>query len=153
MSELAVELRGIRKAYPSFTLRDVDLDVPFGTVLGLVGPNGAGKSILLRILVGLVRADADRVTVLGRLMPDEDAWVKGLVGFVSGDMAFYGDATFARHMRLVCDLAGGWDERRAAELLDTSTALPESSFSMERRTRLRQTHTLTVARDPGGESS
>lgn len=125
MSERAIELRGIRKSYPRFALRGIDLDVPSGSVLGLVGPNGAGKSTLLRILVGLVRADAGRVTVLGHLMPDEEAWVKARVGFVSEDMALYGAATLGWHMRLVRDLSTGWDERRAAELLERFSLDPD----------------------------
>lgn len=118
MSERAIELKGIRKSYPRFALRVVDLAVPSGTVLGLVGPNGAGKSTLLRILMGLVRADAGRVTVLGRPMPVDEVWIKARVGFVSEDTSLYGDATLGWHMRLVRDLSAGWDERRAADLLD-----------------------------------
>ncbi|MBK6407728.1 MAG: ATP-binding cassette domain-containing protein [Holophagales bacterium] len=127
MSERAIELRGIRKSYPRFALQGVDLDVPSGSVLGLVGPNGAGKSTLLRILVGLVRADAGRVTVLGRPMPAEEAWVKGRVGFVSEDMALYGDATLAWHMRLVRDAPEGG-----------TGAAPRSSSNVSRSTRIRR---------------
>ena len=105
MSESAIELKGIRKSYPRFALRDVDLEVPSGTVLGLVGPNGAGKSTLLRILMGLVRADAGLVRVLGHPMPEEEVQVKARVGFVSEDMALYGGATLAWHMQLVRTLS------------------------------------------------
>jgi ABC-2 type transport system ATP-binding protein len=117
MSEAAVRLRGVGKRYSHFALKDVDLDLPEGRVLGMIGPNGAGKSTLLRILMGLVRADAGEVTVLGRPMPAEERWIKARVGFVSEDMALYGAATLGWHMRLVRDLYEGWDERRAALLL------------------------------------
>jgi ABC-type multidrug transport system ATPase subunit len=60
VTELAIELRGVGRRYPHFALRDVDLGVPDGSVLGLVGPNGAGKSTLLRILMGLVRSAGSR---------------------------------------------------------------------------------------------
>jgi ABC-2 type transport system ATP-binding protein len=118
MNDLAIQLRGVSKIYPRFALRGVDLDVPCGTVLGLIGRNGAGKSTLLRILMGLVRADAGRVTVLGRDMPGDERWIKARVGFVSEDMALYGDATLRWHMQLVRDMYKGWDESRASGLLD-----------------------------------
>jgi ABC-2 type transport system ATP-binding protein len=124
VSGYAIELRGVGKRYPHFTLRDINLGVPDGTVLGLVGPNGAGKSTLLRILMGLVRADAGGVTVLGRPMPQEESWIKGRVGFVSDDMALYGAATLGWHMRLVRDMTAGWDERRAADLLERFSLNP-----------------------------
>src|SRR5579871_719409 len=125
MSDCAIQMRGIRKVYPRFALRGIDLDVPDGTVLGLIGPNGAGKSTLLRILMGLVRADAGRVTVLGREMPAAERWIKARVGFVSEDMALYGAATLRWHMQLVRDMHEGWDDRRASELLESFHLDPE----------------------------
>ena len=118
MNESPIQLCGVTKRYPHFRLRGIDLEVREGTVLGLIGPNGAGKSTLLRILMGLVRADSGRVTLLGREMPDAEAWIKARVGFVSEDMALYGAATLQWHMQLVRDLYPGWDERRAASLLE-----------------------------------
>jgi ABC-2 type transport system ATP-binding protein len=118
MRDCAIQVRGVGKRYPHFTLRGIDLDVPDGTVLGLIGPNGAGKSTLLRILMGLVRADAGRVTVLGRDMPAAERWIKARVGFVSEDMALYGAATLGWHMQLVRDMHQGWDDGRASDLLD-----------------------------------
>jgi ABC-2 type transport system ATP-binding protein len=117
MSGCAIEVRGVVKRYTRFTLRGIDLDVPDGTVLGLVGPNGAGKSTLLRILMGLVRPDAGRVTVLGRNMPATERSIKARVGFVSEDMALYGAATLGWHMQLVRDMYPGWDDGRAQDLL------------------------------------
>lgn len=65
----AIRLRGVDRRFGARTaLRQVDLCVAPGELLGLVGPNGAGKSTLLRILVGLVRRDAGTVSVL-RLDP------------------------------------------------------------------------------------
>jgi len=45
-------------------------------------------------------------------------WIKARVGFVSEDMALYGAATLAWHMRLVRDMHVGWDQARALDLLD-----------------------------------
>jgi len=66
MSEWAVELRGVSKAYgPIVANRDVSLRVRAGEVHALVGENGAGKSTLVRILYGLVPADAGEIWVRG----------------------------------------------------------------------------------------
>ncbi|MBF0550256.1 MAG: ABC transporter ATP-binding protein [Deltaproteobacteria bacterium] len=48
-------------------LRDINLEVPENTTLGVIGHNGAGKSTLLRILAGVTRPTSGRVTVNGRL--------------------------------------------------------------------------------------
>ncbi len=117
MDDATIELTGMRKSYPRFSLHGVDLAVSPGRVLGLIGPNGAGKSTLLRIMMGLVRADAGTVRILGREMPHDERWIKARVGFVSEDMALYGGKTLRWHMDLVASVHDGWDEGRAAELL------------------------------------
>ena len=61
-----IEATGLHKRYGSVTALDgFDLIVERGQVVGLLGPNGAGKTTALRILVGLVRADAGSVWIAG----------------------------------------------------------------------------------------
>jgi len=66
MSDSAVLCRGLVKSYgPHEALRGLDLDVPAGTLFGFLGPNGAGKSTTLRVLAGLVSADAGEARLFG----------------------------------------------------------------------------------------
>ena len=52
-------------------VEDVDLLVPRGSAFGYLGPNSAGKTTLIRMLLGLTRASAGTMTMLGRPLPDE----------------------------------------------------------------------------------
>src|SRR5690349_1333547 len=62
-----VEVRGISKSYGSVeALRGIDLDFPRGKLTSLLGPSGCGKTTLLKIIAGLVDADAGTITVNGR---------------------------------------------------------------------------------------
>ena len=125
MVHCSIQIRGLTKRYPGFTLGDIDLDMAEGTALGLVGPNGAGKSTLLRILAGLVLADAGTVQVMGHSLPAEGRAAKAVSAFVSGDTALYGAATLRWHMDLVRDLCSRWDEQRASELLERLNLNPK----------------------------
>ncbi len=118
MTGKAVQMRGVRKAYPFFQLQDVSLELSAGQIMGFVGPNGAGKSTTLRILMGLVHADAGEIDVLGRRIPREQAAVKRDIGFVSDDMRLFQHATIGWHMRFVASIYPGWDARYADELLE-----------------------------------
>ncbi|MCC6217747.1 MAG: ATP-binding cassette domain-containing protein [Polyangiaceae bacterium] len=61
-----IRVEAVEKAFDRPVLRGVELHVPPGCIYGLIGPGAAGKSLLLKILVGLVRPDAGRVTIDGR---------------------------------------------------------------------------------------
>lgn len=61
-----LEARGLRKSYGSRrVVEDVSLAVESGEVVGLLGPNGAGKTTSFYMIVGLVRADAGRISIDG----------------------------------------------------------------------------------------
>ncbi len=68
--EPVARVRGLGKTFGRTVALDaVDLDVPAGSVLGLLGPNGSGKTTLLRLLLGLSRPSAGTVELLGHPMP------------------------------------------------------------------------------------
>ena len=61
----AIELNHISKSFGEFSLKNVTLAIPAGTICGLVGENGAGKSTLIRILMGALRPDSGTAAALG----------------------------------------------------------------------------------------
>lgn len=63
----ALEAEGLVKRYGARTaVQDLSFSVPQGAIYGVLGPNGAGKSTTLRMLVGVLRPTAGRITMLGR---------------------------------------------------------------------------------------
>ncbi len=64
MSDNALELWHVSRRLGDFELRDVNLTLPKGCILGLVGENGAGKSTTIRLLTGELRPDSGTVSVL-----------------------------------------------------------------------------------------
>ena len=112
-----IEMRGVRKAFPFFTLEHVSLDLAPGQIMGLVGPNGAGKSTTIKLLMGLLAADAGDIRLLGHAMPQDQAAAKRDVGYVSDDMRLFSHATLAWHMNFVAGIYPGWDAAYAATLL------------------------------------
>ena len=64
-----LEVRNIRKSFPGVVaLDDVSMRVDRGTVHALIGENGAGKSTLMKIIAGIIPADAGALRLLGRTL-------------------------------------------------------------------------------------
>ena len=124
----AIALKGVRKEYGEFALRDIDLELPVGQVMGLVGVNGAGKSPLLRLLMGLVRADGGEVEVSGQRLPQAQAAAKRDIGYASDDMRLYRGQTLRWHMDFIRSTYSRWDEAYAQDLLKRFDLKPQQKL-------------------------
>ena len=82
----ALELHGVQKTYPGFTLGPIDLTLPGGTVCGLIGENGAGKSTTLKLILGILPPESGTIRVLGKDDLEASPCTKEDIGVVlSGD--------------------------------------------------------------------
>ena len=84
MTEWAIETHGLGHRFgKSWAVRDLDLRVPHGSVVGLLGPNGAGKSTTIHMLMGLLPMTEGSAQVLGRDPVCDDVAIRGKVGYVA----------------------------------------------------------------------
>ena len=113
---LAAALHGVAKHYHGFTLGPLNLEIPAGSIVGLIGENGAGKTTLLKLLTGVNRPDAGTVELLSAT-PD-DAAVRAKIGVVFEDAYFYESLTPAQVGASLRGIFGpAWDAGYFAGLL------------------------------------
>lgn len=74
--ENAIEIRNLSKEYRDFSLKNLSLNVPRGTVLGLIGENGAGKSTLIQSMFGLIKAEYEKIELLGKQLRNQEKEIK-----------------------------------------------------------------------------
>jgi ABC-2 type transport system ATP-binding protein len=115
----AISVSGLVKTFGRTRALDrLDLTVEAGEVHGFLGPNGAGKSTTIRVLLGLLRADAGTVRLL-----DGDPWrdittLHRRLAYVPGDVTLWPNLSGGEVIDLLGRLRGGLNERRRAELLE-----------------------------------
>ena len=103
----AIELKGLKKSFPDFTLGPVDLAVPEGTILGLIGENGAGKSTTIKLMLGLLRTDGGSITILGQ---DAKKLDKNEIGVVLDEPGFPSLLNAKEIRSFLKDIYRNWDD-------------------------------------------
>src|SRR5204862_7400127 len=79
----AIEIRQLPyRAGRAFRLKQLDLNVPSGAIYGFLGPNGARKTTTIRLVLGLLRPLAGRITVLVVAVPDAAPRARARAGVV-----------------------------------------------------------------------
>jgi ABC-2 type transport system ATP-binding protein len=90
-SSPALEVSGLTKKFGDRTVVDnVSLRIPRGSAFGYLGPNGAGKTTLIRMVLGLTRASAGSMRVLGVPVPAQRAQALERVGAIVEEPRFHG---------------------------------------------------------------
>jgi len=115
----AIEVSGLVKTFGHVTALDgLDLTVETGEVHGFLGPNGAGKSTTIRVLLGLLRANAGATRVLGL-----DPWADAVplhrrLAYVPGDVNLWPNLTGGQAIDFLARLRGDYDQRRRDDLCE-----------------------------------
>src|SRR3978361_1498880 len=115
----AIRAEGLVKRFGRTRALDgLDLEVHAGEVHGFLGPNGAGKSTTIRILLGLLRADAGTVRLLGG-----DPWKDAVelhrrLAYVPGDVTLWPSLSGGEVIDLLGRLRGGLNKERKKDLIE-----------------------------------
>jgi ABC-2 type transport system ATP-binding protein len=114
----AISATNLSKRFRSLeVLKDVDLDVPEGSVFGLIGPNGAGKTTTIKILMNIIQPTSGTVGVLGvdsrKLGPGDLVHI----GYVSENQEMPDWMTVEYFLSYIKPFYPSWDGTRADELV------------------------------------
>jgi phospholipid/cholesterol/gamma-HCH transport system ATP-binding protein len=119
MEPQPVVVKGLRKSFGAQqVLKGIDLTVNKGEILAILGKSGTGKSVLLRLLIGLEKADAGSISIRGQetthLQMDQLNEMRMKVGFLFQEGALYDSLTIAENV--------GFPLRRHTKLSDSERA-------------------------------
>ena len=107
-----LEVEGLRKVYPAFTLQDVSFAVPEGAIVGFIGRNGAGKSTTLKSILGLVHPDGGAVRWCGEDVKTCEKEFKENIGVVLGGVDFYPRKKLGTITAVTKKFYPNWDEAK-----------------------------------------
>jgi ABC-2 type transport system ATP-binding protein len=119
MNDVAIRTEGLSKRYGSVdALKDLDLEVTTGEVLGYLGPNGAGKTTTIRLLLATARPTSGRAEIFGLDCQRQSVEAHRLLTYVPGEASLWPALTGAETLHLFGRMHGGVDEDYKRELID-----------------------------------
>lgn len=114
--EIAIDVKGMTKRFGDRTVvNDIALQVRRGEIYGFLGPNGSGKTTFIRMLCGLLRADAGSGTCLGYDVIKESDAIKRQVGYMTQKFSFYEDLSIEENLDFVARMYEVPDRKNAVQ--------------------------------------
>ena len=115
--EAALTITGLTKKYNNFMLDNISFTVPSGSIVGLIGENGAGKSTTIHAILGLIKKDSGKITVLGQDIEKIDSAAKEKVGVVFDGSNFPEELTPVKLSKVLRDIYPSWEQTYFEKLL------------------------------------
>src|SRR5437879_10496578 len=114
--EPAIDVRGMTKKFDGRTVvNDIALQVRTGEIFGFLGPNGSGKTTFIRMLCGLLKADAGSGTCLGYDVVKDSETIKRHVGYMTQKFSFWEDLSIAENLDFVARMYAVKNRREAVQ--------------------------------------
>ena len=106
-ASVAIGTRNLRKTFGNFqAVKQVDLEIRYGDIYGLLGANGAGKTTTIKILCGLLEATSGDISLAGQTQNLRSAKLRQRIGYMSQKFTLYDDLTVVQNLEFYCGVYG-----------------------------------------------
>ncbi len=129
----SIELSHVTKTYKQFQLKDISLELPEGTILGLVGENGAGKTTTIRLILEMAKRESGTITVLGETELKAHPELKEDIGVVMDDVSLPATMRMDEIEKVMSGIYRSWDSARYNELIRVLNIPDRTPFGMMSR--------------------
>ena len=111
--ETIIELKKLTKNFGNQKgVFNVNLDIKKGEIFGYLGPNGAGKSTTIRQMMGFIKPDEGKCTILNQDCFKKAHIIQNQVGYLAGEIAFINDMSAKDYINFIADMKKIKDRNR-----------------------------------------
>lgn len=106
-SKIAIGANNLQKTFGKFqAVKEIDLEIKYGEIYGLLGANGAGKTTTIKMLCGLLPASGGKMTLAGQTENLHSSQVRSRLGYMSQKFTLYDDLTIKQNLEFYCGVYG-----------------------------------------------
>ncbi|MCL2391127.1 MAG: ABC transporter ATP-binding protein [Oscillospiraceae bacterium] len=130
---MIASMKNVVKRYgDTVALDHLNLDIAEGEILGLLGPNGAGKTTAIKVLCGLINADAGEVQVFGQTQNMHNLKTRQQMGLVTQEITIFTDLSVSENLRYFGGLYGLSGAELSANVKEVLDFVELSEFAKKR---------------------
>lgn len=116
--DAAISLKNVTKQYGGFTLDHITMDIPKGSIVGLVGENGAGKTTLIKAILQMVSIQEGEIIIDGSKLGDLAPQWKDRVGVILSGVEFAARMNARQFGKCMRNLYKDWEDDRFEKYLE-----------------------------------
>ena len=103
MDNVAISARNLQKTFGKFrAVKEVNLEIRYGEIYGLLGANGAGKTTTIKMLCGLLEATSGKMTLAGQSQNLRSSALRKRIGYMSQKFTLYDDLSILENLEFYC---------------------------------------------------
>lgn len=114
----ALEIKDLNKNFGTFNLKNINLKLPEGYILGYIGQNGAGKTTTIKLIMEQLKRDSGEIIVLGKNYTDDEIAFKDIIGYIADECYFPGCFTAQDVMDSLRGFYKSFDELKFKSYID-----------------------------------
>ncbi|UTC76409.1 ABC transporter ATP-binding protein [Treponema sp. OMZ 792] len=104
-----LNIKNLNKDYKTFSIKNINLQIPKGTVMGFIGANGAGKTTTIKLIMQLIKKDSGQIEIFGQPAEKNFNAIKQDIGFVYDEPCFYEQLKIRDMTKIIAPFYGSWD--------------------------------------------
>ena len=140
----SLEVKNLCKKYSEFELKNINLKLPKGMIMGLIGENGAGKTTTIKSILNLINIDNGEIKIFGLNIKENEKKIKEDIGVVLDDAFFSEYVNPADINKIMNKIYKNWDENLYYKYLE-DFKLPKNKMSKEFSSGMKMKLKIAVA--------
>lgn len=113
-----LELTNVSKNYGNFAIKNINISLERGYIMGFIGPNGAGKSTTIKLMMNLIKKDIGSIKLFGLDHVKNELAIKDRIGFVYDENYYYEELTVEEMKNVIRPFYKRWDEAAFQRYVD-----------------------------------
>lgn len=113
-----LEIENVTKKYDGFILNNISLNLPYGSIMGLIGENGAGKTTIIKLILNEIRRNNGSIRIFGLDNIKHEQKIKANIGVVFDDCNFHDCLTAQNLSTIMKSIYPTWNTKRYVELVN-----------------------------------